>query len=82
MSADILSFDHPYFAVTDEDGRFHFDQGPPGSNTLKAWHESWRIVAYDRDGRPTCEASDVMIREVRLTAGGTTDVDLQLTARE
>jgi len=82
MRAYILSFDHPYFAVTDEDGRFHIDQVPPGSYTLKAWHEGWRIVAYDHDGRPMYEEPHVVTAEVRVRPGETTDVDLQLAARE
>lgn len=30
--------DHPYFAMTDKEGRFHIDQVPPGTYTLLAWH--------------------------------------------
>jgi hypothetical protein len=82
MRAYILSFEHPYFAITDEDGRFHIDQVSPGSYTLTAWHEGWRILAHDQDGRPTYEAPYVMTTEVRVMAGETTDVEFQLTARE
>jgi hypothetical protein len=82
MRAYILSFEHPYFAVTDEAGRFHIDQVPPGSYTLTAWHEGWRIVEYDQDGRPTYEAPYVMTTEVKVMARETTDVEFQLTARE
>jgi len=82
MRAYILSFDQPYFAVTDENGRFHIEQVPSGSYTLKAWHEGWQIVAYDPNGNPMYEAPYVVTREVRVTGGETTDVDLQLTARE
>jgi hypothetical protein len=31
MSAFILVFAHRYFAVTDEEGRCHIDNVPPGS---------------------------------------------------
>ena len=30
--------DHPYFGITDQDGRFTLDQVPPGPYTLLAWH--------------------------------------------
>ncbi|MBI2192785.1 MAG: carboxypeptidase regulatory-like domain-containing protein [Planctomycetes bacterium] len=30
---------HPFFAVTDEKGQFTIRNVPPGSYTLKAWHE-------------------------------------------
>jgi plastocyanin len=39
MNAFILVFDHRYFAVTDEDGRFHLDRVPPGTYRLTAWYE-------------------------------------------
>jgi hypothetical protein len=31
--------DHPYFAVTDKDGKFDLKTLPPGSYTIEAWHE-------------------------------------------
>ena len=40
MSAFILVFAHRYFAVTDEDGRYHIDNVPPGQYTVVAWNEA------------------------------------------
>ena len=39
MAAYVAVFDHPFFAVTKEDGAFELDGVPPGSYTLAAWHE-------------------------------------------
>jgi hypothetical protein len=82
MKAYILSFAHPYFAVTDGDGRFAIAQVPPGSYTLKAWHEGWRILAYDQDGRPQYEEPYVLTAEVMVLAGQTSSVEFQLAMRE
>ena len=38
-------FDHPYFAVTNDQGRFTISNLPVGSYTLKAWHEEAGIVS-------------------------------------
>ena len=38
-------FDHPYFALTDDQGRFTIPNLPAGSYTLKAWHEEAGIVS-------------------------------------
>jgi len=55
MSAFILVFAHRYFALTDEDGRYHIDNVPPGSYTVVAWNEampseSGRVQVADAGG--------------------------------
>ena len=40
MSAFILVFSHPYFAVADADGRYTLDRVPAGSHNVLVWSES------------------------------------------
>jgi plastocyanin len=47
MSAFVLVFSHPFYATSDEDGRYRIDNIPPGSYTVAAWYEG-----ADRDSRP------------------------------
>lgn len=37
MSAFILVFAHPFFALTDADGRYRITDVPPGSHSLTVW---------------------------------------------
>jgi plastocyanin len=39
MSAYVAVFDHPYFAVTDAQGRFTIGDLPTGEHTVELWHE-------------------------------------------
>jgi len=39
MRGYIAVFKHPYFAVTGKDGAFDLSNLPPGTYTIKAWHE-------------------------------------------
>lgn len=40
-------FDHPYFAVTNEQGVFSIPDLPPGNYVLKAWHEDAGIKSQE-----------------------------------
>jgi plastocyanin len=39
MSATVLVFNHPWFAMPDEDGHFQLPAVPPGDREITAWHE-------------------------------------------
>jgi plastocyanin len=41
MAAHVGVLPHPYFAVSDENGRFEIPNLPPGTYTLEAWHEKF-----------------------------------------
>jgi plastocyanin len=62
MSASVMIFDHPWFAVPDEHGAFNLSNVPPGARRLAAWHE--------RFGETTIS--------VRLEAGRPATVDFVL----
>ena len=40
MRGHIIAYEHPYFAVSDEDGRATIRQVPPGSHLISVWHET------------------------------------------
>lgn len=44
MNAEILVVPHPYYAVTDENGRFELTDVPPGQYQIVAWHEGWKLL--------------------------------------
>jgi plastocyanin len=62
MSAFILVFGHPYFAVTDTQGRYHIDNVPSGSYGVIAWNEG--------------NASDA--KPVTVPDGGAAELDFAL----
>jgi len=39
MNAFILVFSHPFFSLTDSDGRYRIDNVPPGTYNVIAWNE-------------------------------------------
>lgn len=62
MSAYILVFNHPFFAITDEEGRYAIAGVPAGTYTLLVWSEL---------GRPAP-------RKVTLTDGETVEANFQV----
>ena len=64
MKAYLRVFDHPYYAVTDENGTFEIKLAPAGNCRLIAWHEGvgW-VTKGSRRGTP-----------IAVKAGMTTDL--------
>ncbi len=51
MSAYVFVINHPYYAVTDENGAFTWTDVPAGKYTVKMWHESWEVTRkLQKDG--------------------------------
>jgi hypothetical protein len=44
MNAEIVVAPHPYYAVTDESGKFELTDVPPGEYEIVAWHEGWGLL--------------------------------------
>lgn len=54
MKSHARVFDHPYFALTDDDGRFEIRLAPVGKLRMWLWHpeSGWRDGAKGKDGDP------------------------------
>jgi plastocyanin len=59
MNAYIGVFNHPFFAVTGDDGSFDLKNLPPGTYTIEAWHEKYGTqtanVTVDATGKKTVD---------------------------
>ena len=58
MNAYVGVLDHPFFAVTDEDGKFDIKGLPPGTYTIEAWHEKGGTVTQSVTVGPS-ESKDI-----------------------
>ena len=47
MNAEMFVVPHPYYAVTDESGKFELSDVPPGEYQLVAWHEGWSVMRQE-----------------------------------
>jgi hypothetical protein len=62
MHAYVFVADHPYHAVSGGDGRYLLDQVPPGTYTLRVWHE----ILGNIDRPVTVEAGKTATVDVAL----------------
>jgi hypothetical protein len=65
MESWALVQDHPYYALTDENGRFKLTGVPPGSYRIKIWHPYVR---------------DEIVQDVTVTSNGTSEVSFSVPA--
>jgi Carboxypeptidase regulatory-like domain len=87
MNAEIMVVSHPYYAVTDESGRFELKDVPPGQYQIVAWHEGWKIeredAAFDvlterRIGRPVFSDPKTWEEQVTVKAHETAVINFVL----
>jgi hypothetical protein len=88
MNAEMFVVVHPYYAVTDESGRFQFTDVPPGTYQIVAWHEGWGLAgkeqAYDvltehAVQRPVFTEPKTWEKSVTVSANKASTVDFVLS---
>jgi hypothetical protein len=47
MRGWVVVAEHPYYAVTSEEGEFIFEKVPPGKYTLQIWQEVLGVVTQE-----------------------------------
>ena len=84
MRANLFVADHPYFAVTNAEGRFTLERVPAGPVTVVAWHPNWEAARFERDPdstmitRMTYKPPLERTAAVDLTRGAAVEVGLVL----
>lgn len=76
MTAYWVVLDHPYFAITDAQGKFKIENLPPGDYDFVVWHE--RVGFVDRKDEYIQEALEVTIEEGKTEDIGEVEVPLEL----
>ncbi len=88
MNAEMFVAPHPYYAVTDESGRFQFTEVPPGTYQIVAWHEGWGLAGkantYDvlterSVQRPVFTQPKTLEKSVTIGGNGSATVDFVLS---
>ena len=90
MNAELLVVTHPYYAVTDEEGRFKLTGVPPGDYELMAWHEGWQLLRQEasfdvlterRVARPVFSDPRTWEKKVTVSPNGTSVVNFTISEK-
>jgi hypothetical protein len=87
MNATIVVVSHPYYTVTDENGKFKLTDVPPGKYQIVAWHEGWNVTrregSYDvltekKVDRPIFTEPRTWDKDVSVAASSTAVVNFAI----
>ncbi|OAI45620.1 hypothetical protein AYO43_07905 [Nitrospira sp. SCGC AG-212-E16] len=80
MSGYAAGLDHPYFALTDAEGKFEISGVPPGTYTLVAWHEGYKIEKM-ASSRPVYDEPHIIQMTVAVKSKETLEEHFEFPVR-
>ena len=81
MNGYWAGFDHPYFAVTDDDGKFEISGIPPGKYTLVAWHEGYKVIR-EESSRPFYDRPHIHRQEIEVKPKESVEMHFEFPVRK
>ena len=90
MNAEMMVVSHPYYAVTDESGRFELTDVPPGTYQIVAWHEGWILAGKQQTydvlteravQRPIFTEPKTWQKPVTVNANQSAEVDFVISSK-
>jgi hypothetical protein len=88
MNATMFVVPHPYYAVTDESGKFRLTDVPPGTYEIVAWHEGWNLMRQEKAidvlteksvQRPIFSEPRTWSKKVTVASSSAVDVDFAIS---
>jgi hypothetical protein len=88
MNAEMMVVPHPYYAVTDLNGKFEISSVPAGEYQLVAWHEGWTVrgkqqmfdvLTEHQVQRPVFSAARTWEKDVAVKANGRSEVSFVIS---
>jgi hypothetical protein len=90
MNAEAMVAPHPYYAVTDETGKFELSGVPSGQYEVVAWHEGWHVARTEntfdvlterRVNRPVFSEPRTWTKATTVTQDGTTVLNFVISEK-
>jgi hypothetical protein len=85
MTGNLILCEHPYYTVTDNDGKFTITDVPVGTYKIKMWHEGFKIIAVETENgkvkKYSFEDPYELVKEVTIVDKGKTFVSFEFVSR-